>query len=313
MTAEKYQPNPSEIVEGYSMMTPEQKEQSAIREIFIESEHRVAELPEDFQYEPMRTVSATGQMRGELAGTFEDKTVRIQKYSWDEGKTWKYSGKTAGNEELTDEESQSLWERIYPAAEVYDKMQNTQAEQVQQLQSANEATRRSHESAIGQARNQARKEGFVEGEESGKIKGILENRLKEVEASDEDREFLESIIERVAQFYGTENQKTEREQRLEKILGQYLDIMVRQKDNSELDTYNRRRELLLKIFGASEPQTWVAGFGTEYVHSSVYPTIIPELIVREGYDRKELPSTADAMIAIERKSRFQKDRAPEAA
>jgi len=51
-------------------------------------------------------------------------------------------------------------------------------------------------------------------------------------------------------------------------------------------------------------QQWEAGFAVNYIHSRVYDTNIPEIIVREDYENEYHRVGAGSQIHIERNSRF---------
>lgn len=308
MTPEGYKPTPEELAEAHSRMAPEEKELSAIREIFIESEHRIVELPSDLKYF-LNGMNAAGQEYDTVSGTFDGKKINMRRSSWDDGKTWGYSC-TADGKESSEEEARSLWEKIHPALVAFDKMKHTQRDAIQQLSEEGSIAAKQQQEKI----NLAREQGFEEGERKGKIKGILEKRLEGIEANEEDREFLKGAIEEISQLY---EQKTELESERDRssILGNMVLIQKKLEipsfDPEEVEkgkkntVYNRRAKLLMALLEVKDPQKWVAGFGVEYVHSLVYETTLPDTILRECYEHRELSNGVSAEMTVERNSQYQ--------
>src|SRR3989344_5828355 len=309
MKQEKYQPTPEELAEAHSRMTPEQKELSAIREIFIESEHRIVELPPDLNYKVEGHQYTTGRLSGKISGTFDGRKIELEKSSWD-NKEFHFMGKMDGTE-ISNQEAEKLYNQVYPAVVAFDKMQSTQRDAISQLRGEGATVAKQQKEKVDLAREQ----GLEEGEQIGKIKGILEKRLEGIEANEEDREFLKGVIELISQLYAQKTQ-LESERDISSIVGNFVSIQKKLEipsfDPEETEKgkknakYNRRAELLMALLGVKEPQKWVAGFGVKYVHSLVYETTLPDTILRECYEHRELSNGVSAEMTVERNSRYQK-------
>jgi energy-coupling factor transporter ATP-binding protein EcfA2 len=164
---------------------------------------------------------------------------------------------------------------------------------------AEEEKEKNYKEALARMRG-AEEEAHQQGEKKGEVRGQLNARLEMLELNESMAEFAQAIIDRTVEL--TDEDSGE-------IFAAIYTINNWSKDAPTKEEYKERQDIVFELFGVKkdEAQPWMGGFGINYIHSRVYDTIFPGIIVRECYDRGELQSDKDgSRLTIEKNSRFQK-------
>jgi hypothetical protein len=148
----------------------------------------------------------------------------------------------------------------------------------------------------------------------GEVRDGLNKNLEGLKISDEDKEFAQKVIDGVADLTVTRDRDGAPDE--DASVSMYNVLRIRNGDSIEsqatmsekLDEYNRRKDIVFKLLGAdaSKPHVWEAGFGVTYIHSRVYDTSLPTMVIREAYENDYHRVGMDSQLHIERNSMYAK-------
>ena len=315
---EKYKPTRTEIIEAESHMTEEQRATSGVRQIFIESEHRILELPADLEYTHLYS-NATRATHETISGTFNGRKLKLGYGTL----TGNYFG-DADEQNLSPEEVKSIWTDIHPVVLAFDVSE--QAEEAAARKIRKEIAKSKvrpedigpyepHQFRI-KDENLAHEMALKEDQQMTETRKLLDEKIKQIgELSDADRAFLDRIKEEIVKLSVLEYRSDKTFLGEEKPAGSVSEVpRIRSWDREgnptpteKYDEYSRKADLLFQLLGVDKEksQKWTNGFGVTYVDSIVYETIFPDIILRESYDTEYQRVGAGSQIYIERNSRYR--------
>lgn len=294
MGEEVYKPTTDENINAHVQMSKKQEEMSAVRDIFMEEEPRLAELPSDLKYRLEQESYYTGRLSGAMSGKFDGRDLSLEKSSWD-GKNWTFRG-TADGVELQSDEVEKIYNDIYPLVIKFDEMRKKEDEASRRVKKEDDDNNAKFKEELKDAKSQ----GQEKGEKIGEISGILKTRMEKLITDGMDEKFLERIKETIIRISS--------EPRASVSVSVYHENDPGQ-PSTAIDDYKQCMDALFDLLGVnkeSNPAIWEAGFGTTYVHSKVYKTIFPDIIVRVSYDRRELGGWNGSMLLIEKNTQFSR-------
>jgi len=316
---ESYKPSTQEMVEAESQMNPEQRVRSNVRQIFIESEHRILDLPEDLLYK--KEAASYGCGSEHIAGTFDGKKIELN-YSGNRG----YYGSSDGHE-LSPEEVESMWTDIHPVVLAFEgsrKAEKAAKEGVQEeiakgkVRPEDIGPSEPHQYRIKDEKL-AQEIALKEKQKMDETRQLLDGKIEQLKLEDADKEFIDRIKEEVIKlsvlefrsgktFLGEEKPKgyvSELPKYKDYVYGSDEFEMVSQEIKDE---YKRQKELIIQLLGADKENVheWVRGFGYSHPDSDVYDTMFPDIIIREAINTEHRSSEAGRQLLIERNSRYQK-------
>jgi hypothetical protein len=92
-------------------------------EIPIEFENGIAKLPPDIKCHLDYQTWATGNYCDEFSGTFGGKKVEFKRLAREKYGNWNYYCTIDGGERISQEKAKELWEKVYMALFIFDKVQ----------------------------------------------------------------------------------------------------------------------------------------------------------------------------------------------
>lgn len=315
MNQEKYQPSPEEIAAARLHMTLEERESSAVREIFFEQEHRLVEMPGDLEYGEY--VCPAGEFTM-FSGTFDGRNLQF--------KTSPATGNVnvfADGEALSSDEAKSLWEKIQPIAKKFSKYQKAESKALRNLQEeiASRKVRPEDENPGPndpkfriKDQELAHELALKEEKKRSKVIELLKKNLDNMEISENDGEFVQKLIDEISEIEVTRDRGSFLEDENTKISINNV-LRIRRLDrkgnpvpDEKYEEYNRKKDILYKLLGVdrNKSQVWEAGFVNIYIHSKVYDTILSDIVVREEYETEERRVGSGSQIHIERNSKYQR-------
>lgn len=314
--AEQYRPSVEEQLNAHENLTPEQRELSDVRQLFLEHEPRIAELPDDFMAIPDIKTYTGGlgsfeYLKRTMSGTFDDRgriviTQRTFPGITDEsdlhwsGKIYSTAEKDAfGSEKeigkLTPEEAQELFDELYPVAKAFNQMKASE-EQIRDKyrheRNVQELQAREAEQEKTLHIEKAKQQAFAEGKTIGRYEGILESKLDGMEISDEDKTFVYDAIADVAMIASgsgtlTLMRDTEGYPRTE-------DEKLSQRKHRE--DFARRKDVVRQLLGVvDDPVKWtnLGNFAQSYTEWHTYSTVLPGLVFIVGDGGKDFGVTSN--------------------
>lgn len=315
-----YHPNPDELLSAYSHMTAEQTASSQVRETFLTHEDRIKEMPQDIKYLLERTSKVTGQICGEIHGTFGDHEIAVRKSSWDKGKTWSFAG-TVDGEEVTPEETKTLYDDLYPVVEAYDEMQKHDKQAVDAIKNESYGKEQDWKLAIKDASEASRRVGYEIGEKYGVVKGELTHKLETMTIDDQDRPFFDNLINKVAEMKASSANDTPYDAVHARGSGAYVVLLnqinrvafrdpeIVKKNSEEREYFSRLFPLVLELLGANKtnPEKYISGFADTELQAKVYPTNMPDVVVRLSHDKREVgafDNESGSRLTVERNTKY---------
>jgi predicted protein tyrosine phosphatase len=320
---EKYTPTRGEILNAESQMSMEQRAQSNVRQIFIESEHRILDLPEDFEY-VRESRYAGSSVTQNIRGTFDGRLIELSKNVLPDRSLSDLTFGRSDGQELSHEEAAAIWVDLHPVAKAYSGMQkaeNAAKESVQEeiakgkVRPEDIEPREPHQYRIKDEKL-AQEIALKEKQKMDETRQLLDKKIEQMELEDTDKEFIDRIKEEVIKLSVLEFRSGKTFLGEEKPQG-YIYELPRYKTyvrNNEYvpqeitDEYERQKELIIQLLGADKEnvQKWVIGFGYSHPDSDVYDTMFPDIILREAINTEHNSSEAGRQLLIERNSRYQK-------
>lgn len=314
---ENYKPTTKEILKAESQMDPEQRAQSNVRQIFIESEHRILDLPLDLVYK--FEGGGWGADHETISGTFDGQKLELRHG----GHAGRYYG-TRDGQELPDEEVKSIWTDIHPVVLAFEdsrKSEKGAKERVQEeiakgkVRPEDIGPYEKHQHRI-KDKELAHEIALKEKQKMDETRQLLDEKIEQMELEDNDKEFINRIKEEVIKLSVLEYRSNKTYLGEERPEG-YISELPKYSDydrNGELvaqeirDEYNRQKELIFQLLGVEKEkvQEWVRGFAYSHPDSDVYDTMFPDIILRENINTEHRSASAGRHLYIERNSRYQK-------
>lgn len=296
---------PNKPPEAKPPMTPQQEAQAAIKGIFFESDSRLAQMPEDLQYGKYFSHGRGDYTR--ISGTFDGRHLElVNAPQHPTGLRAKADGQS-----LSKEEAQSLWEQINPIAEKFHKYQLAEAQALREL--AEKQTRQQARQQAEEEERVTREHDLEDEKKRGEVRNVLDKNLEGMEISDEDKEFAKKVVEDVAELTVLRDRDGVPDEATSASVENVLRIRKWDHEGNptppeKYNEYNRRKDIVFRLLGAdtNRGQVWQAGFGIQYIHSKVYDTALPTIIVREGYETEYQRVGSGSQIHIERNSMYAK-------